>query len=147
VIVHTRAARSETIACIRRHGDPDVAGVLHCFAEDWETAAAAMNLGYYVSISGIVTFRSADALRDVVRRLPADRLLVETDAPWLSPAPHRGRPNEPMRVRRVAECVAEVRGESLEALAEQTTANFFRLFSRATPAAQRTPQSASNSTS
>ena len=131
VIVHTREARAETIACIREHGDPASAGVLHCFAEDWETAVAAMDLGYYVSISGIVTFRSADALRDVVRRLPGDRLLVETDAPWLSPAPHRGRPNEPMRVRRVAECVAEVRGESLEALAERTTENFFRLFSRA----------------
>lgn len=144
VIVHTREAREATIASIRRHGDPEVAGVLHCFAEDWETAAAAMDLGYYVSISGIVTFRSADALRDVVRRLPADRLLVETDAPWLSPAPHRGRPNEPMRVRRVAECVAEVRGESLEAIAEQTTENFFRLFPRAAPVPL---QSSSNSTS
>ena len=131
VIVHTRGARAETIACLRDHGDPSVAGVLHCFAEDWETAVAAMDLGYAVSISGIVTFRSADALRDIVRRLPADRLLVETDSPWLSPAPHRGRPNEPMRVRRVAECVAEVRGERLEALAEQTTENFFRLFAGA----------------
>lgn len=147
VVVHTRSARAETLDCIRRHGATEVAGVLHCFAEDWETAAAAMDLGYYVSISGIVTFRSADALRDVVRRLPADRLLVETDAPWLSPAPHRGRPNEPMRVRRVAECVAEVRGEALEALAERTTENFFRLFSQAAPAPQRAPQSASNSTS
>lgn len=144
VIVHTREARSETIDCIRAHGDPDVAGVLHCFAEDWETAEAAMDLGYYVSISGIVTFRSADALRDVVRRVPADRLLVETDSPWLSPAPHRGKPNEPMRVRRVAECVAEVRGESLETLAERTTENFFRLFSRAAPApAQSSPNSTS----
>jgi TatD DNase family protein len=131
VIVHTREARAETIAAIREHGDPETAGVLHCFAEDWETAAAAMDVGYYVSISGIVTFRSAEALREVVRRLPGDRLLVETDAPWLSPAPHRGKANEPMRVRRVAECVAEVRGESLEALAECTTENFFRLFSRA----------------
>ncbi|MEE4301789.1 MAG: TatD family hydrolase [Pseudomonadales bacterium] len=147
VIVHTRAARQATIATIRRHGAPDVAGVLHCFAEDWETAAAAMDLGYYVSISGIVTFRSAEALRDVVRRLPAERLLVETDAPWLSPAPHRGRPNEPMRVRRVAECVAELRGEPLEAIAEQTTENFFRLFSRAAPVAAAPPQSSSNSTS
>ena len=146
-IVHTRAARAETIACMRRHGDPSVAGVLHCFAEDWETAAAAMDLGYYVSISGIVTFRSADALRDVVRRLPADRLLVETDSPWLSPAPHRGRSNEPMRVRRVAECVAELRGEALEAIAEQTTENFFRLFSRATPAVPPAAQSSANSTS
>jgi TatD DNase family protein len=133
VIVHTREARAETLELIRAHADPAVAGVLHCFAEDWETAAAAMDLGWSVSISGIVTFRSADALRDVVRRLPADRLLVETDSPWLSPAPLRGRPNEPARVRRVAECIAEVRGESLEALAETTTENFFRLFPRAQP--------------
>ena len=131
VIVHTRSARSETLDCIRRHGATGSAGVMHCFAEDWETAVAAMDLGYSISISGIVTFRSAGALRDVVARLPADRLLVETDAPWLSPAPHRGKPNEPMRVRRVAECVAEVRGESLEAIAELTTENFFRLFPRA----------------
>ena len=89
-----------------------------------------MDMGYYISISGIVTFRSADELRGVVRRVPSDRLLVETDAPWLSPAPYRGKPNEPMRVRRVAECVAEVRGVTLEALAEQTTDNFLRLFKR-----------------
>jgi TatD DNase family protein len=130
VIVHTREARKETLACIRDHGSTASAGVLHCFAEDRDTAVAAMDLGYSISISGIVTFRSADALRDVVRRLPLDRLLVETDSPWLSPSPWRGRPNEPARVRRVAECVAEVRGMSLEALAEATTANFHRLFPR-----------------
>ena len=130
VIVHTRAAREETLACIRSYGSTSSAGVLHCFAEDWATAEAAMDMGYYISISGIVTFRSADELRGVVRRVPSDRLLVETDAPWLSPAPYRGKPNEPMRVRRVAECVAEVRGVTLEALAEQTTDNFLRLFKR-----------------
>lgn len=131
VIVHTREARADTLACIRRHGDASVAGVMHCFAEDWDTAVAAMDEGYLISISGIVTFRSADALREVVRRLPLDRLLVETDSPWLSPAPMRGRPNEPARVRRVAECIAELRGIPLQALAEATSANFHRLFARA----------------
>ena len=133
VIVHTRAAREETLACIKSHGSTSSAGVLHCFAEDWATAEAAMDMGYYISISGIVTFRSADELRDVVRRVPSDRLLVETDAPWLSPAPHRGKPNEPMRVRRVAECVAEVRGVALDALAAQTSENFAQLFSVSPP--------------
>lgn len=131
VIVHTREARAATIDCIRRHGDSAVAGVMHCFAEDWDTAVAAMDMGYLISISGIVTFRSAQALREVVKRVPLERLLVETDAPWLSPDPWRGRPNEPMRVRRVAECIAELRGISLGALAEATTGNFSRLFPRA----------------
>ncbi|MEE4380487.1 MAG: TatD family hydrolase [Pseudomonadales bacterium] len=130
VVVHTREARTDTLALVARHGDPAHGGVLHCFAEDWATAVAAMDHNYWISISGIVTFRSAEALRDVVRRLPLERLLVETDAPWLSPAPWRGRPNEPARVRRVAECVAEVRGMALEALAEATTENFHRAFPR-----------------
>lgn len=146
VIVHTREARHETLECIRRHGDPSVAGVMHCFAEDWDTAVAAMDLGYLISISGIVTFRSAQALREVVRRLPLDRLLVETDSPWLSPDPWRGRPNEPLRVRRVAECIAELREMSLDDLAAATTANFFRLFPRAGGIAQR-PGSLSDSVS
>ena len=130
---------------MRAHGDPDVAGVLHCFAEDWETAEGG---------DGARLLRLHFRHRHVPQRRRAARawsgacrrtaLLVETDAPWLSPAPHRGKPNEPMRVRRVAECVAEVRGERLEALAEQTTENFFRLFSRAAASA---PQSSSNSTS
>ncbi|HSG90778.1 MAG TPA: TatD family hydrolase [Pseudomonadales bacterium] len=140
VIVHTREARAETLACIRAHGDPSVAGVMHCFAEDWDTAVAAMDLGYLISISGIVTFRSAGALREVVKRVPLERLLVETDSPWLSPAPERGRPNEPARVRRVAECIAELRGLSLAALAEATSANFRGLFPKsldgAAPAAR-----------
>ena len=131
VIVHTRAARRQTLECIRTHGSTQSAGVLHCFAEDWATADAAMDMGYYISISGIVTFRSADELRDVVRRMPSDRLLLETDAPWLSPSPHRGKPNEPMRVRCVAECVAEVRGVTLDALTAQTTENFTSLFGAA----------------
>ena len=111
-----------------READLSQAGVLHCFTEDWDMAKAALDLGYYISLSGIVTFRNADALRDVARQVPADRLLVETDSPYLAPIPYRGKANLPQYVREVAEFVAMVRGEGYEQLAEQTTANFKRLF-------------------
>jgi TatD DNase family protein len=127
VIVHTREARADTLALLREAALPQ-AGVLHCFTEDWEMAKAALDIGFYISLSGIVTFRNADALREVARKVPADRLLVETDSPYLAPIPHRGKPNLPQYVREVAEFLAMVRGESFEALAEQTTANFKRLF-------------------
>ncbi|CAK9888227.1 MULTISPECIES: TatD family hydrolase [Pseudomonas] len=127
VIIHTRAARADTLTLLRE-ADLSQAGVLHCFTEDWEMAKAALDLGYYISLSGIVTFRNADALRDVARQVPADRLLVETDSPYLAPIPYRGKPNLPQYVREVAEFVAMVRGESYEQLAAQTTANFKRLF-------------------
>jgi TatD DNase family protein len=127
VIVHTRGARADTLALLREASLPQ-AGVLHCFTEDWDMAKAALDLGFYISLSGIVTFRNADALRDVARQVPADRLLVETDSPYLAPIPHRGKPNLPQYVREVAEFLAMVRGESFEQLAEQTTANFKRLF-------------------
>ncbi|AFO47156.1 TatD family hydrolase [Pseudomonas putida DOT-T1E] len=127
VIVHTRAARADTLALLREASLPQ-AGVLHCFTEDWDMAKAALDLGYYISLSGIVTFRNADALREVARQVPVDRLLVETDSPYLAPIPHRGKPNLPQYVREVAEYVASLRGASYEQLAEQTTANFKRLF-------------------
>ncbi|WP_433884983.1 TatD family hydrolase [Pseudomonas vranovensis] len=127
VIIHTRGARADTLALLRE-ADLKQAGVLHCFTEDWDMARAALDLGYYISLSGIVTFRNADALRDVARQVPADRLLVETDSPYLAPIPYRGKANLPEYVREVAEFVAMVRGESYEQLAEQTTANFKRLF-------------------
>lgn len=127
VVIHTRAARQHTLQLLREAALPQ-AGVLHCFTEDWEMARAALDLGYYISLSGIVTFRNADALRDVARQVPADRLLVETDSPYLAPIPHRGKPNLPEYVRDVAEFIALVRGERYEQLAEQTTANFRRLF-------------------
>ncbi|MGK9064416.1 TatD family hydrolase [Stutzerimonas chloritidismutans] len=127
VIVHTRAARADTLALLREAALPQ-AGVLHCFTEDWDMAAAALDLGFYISLSGIVTFRNAEALRDVARRVPADRLLVETDSPYLAPVPHRGKPNLPQYVREVAQYLAELRGVSFERLAEQTTENFTRLF-------------------
>ncbi len=127
VIVHTREARADTLRLLREAGLPQ-AGVLHCFTEDWPTAAAALDLGFYISLSGIVTFRNADALRDVARRVPADRLLVETDSPYLAPVPHRGKPNLPEYVREVAEFLAALRGVSYACLVEQTGANYRRLF-------------------
>ncbi|MCY1436347.1 putative metal-dependent hydrolase YcfH [compost metagenome] len=127
VIVHTRGARADTLALLRE-ANLAQAGVLHCFTEDWDMAKAALDLGFYISLSGIVTFRNADALRDVARQVPADRLLVETDSPYLAPIPYRGKPNLPQYVREVAEFLAMLRGESYERFAEQTTANFQRLF-------------------
>jgi len=127
-IVHTRAAENDTAALLAAHRD--CIGVLHCFTESWQLARAALDLGWYVSISGIVTFRNAEGVRDVARRIPDDRLLIETDCPWLAPVPRRGKPNEPAFVRHTAEFLAELRGQSLLALAESTSANFARLFSR-----------------
>ena len=127
VIVHTRAARADTLALLREASLPQ-AGVLHCFTEDWDMAKSALDLGFYISLSGIVTFRNADALRDVARRVPADRLLVETDSPYLAPIPYRGKPNLPQYVREVAEYLADLRGIGFEMLASQTTDNFKRLF-------------------
>jgi len=127
VIIHTREARADTLELLREAELPQ-AGVLHCFTEDWDMARAALDMGYYISLSGIVTFRNAEALREVARRVPADRLLVETDSPYLAPVPHRGKPNEPQFVHEVAAALAQIRGESEETLWENTTANFHRLF-------------------
>ncbi len=127
VIVHTREARADTLALLREAALPQ-AGVLHCFTEDWEMARAALDLGFYISLSGIVTFRNASALRDVARQVPADRLLVETDSPYLAPVPYRGKPNLPQYVREVAEFLADLRGVPFEAFAEQTSENYLRLF-------------------
>ncbi|QNH05085.1 TatD family hydrolase [Pseudomonas sp. B11D7D] len=127
VIVHTREARADTLALLREAALPQ-AGVLHCFTEDWEMAKAALDIGFYISLSGIVTFRNAEALREVARQVPVDRLLVETDSPYLAPVPHRGKPNLPQYVREVAEYLAALRGVSYETLAEQTSNNFKRLF-------------------
>jgi TatD DNase family protein len=129
VVVHTRAAMQDTLDAIARHGE--VVGVLHCFTESWEMAQHALDAGYYISISGIVTFRNAGNVRQVARRIPADRLLVETDAPWLAPVPHRGGNNEPAFVVDTAAYLADLREVELTALAAQTRANFFRLFERA----------------
>lgn len=129
VIIHTREAREDTLAILREEGGRETGGVIHCFTENRAFAEAAMELGFYISFSGIVTFRNADSLREVARHMPAERMLVETDSPYLAPVPERGRENTPAHVRHVAECLARERGEPLERLAAQTTENFFRLFS------------------
>ena len=131
VVVHTRDAREDTLSLIREHGNSDYAGVLHCFTESWEMAKAALDMNYYISLSGIVTFKNAEELRNVARKVPLDRLLVETDSPYLAPVPYRGKPNEPAFVREVAQFVADLRGISYDALCEATGENFLRLFRKA----------------
>lgn len=130
LIIHTRAAREDTITVMREEGADAIGGVMHCFTEDWGMARAALDLGFMISFSGIVTFKTATELQEVARRVPADRLLVETDSPWLTPVPHRGKPNHPAMVRHVAVFLADLRGEGLEELAANTTANYDRLFGR-----------------
>jgi len=131
LIIHCREAATDLLAILRAERSEEVGGVMHCFVEDWDTALAALDLGFYISISGIVTFKTAHALQDVARRLPLDRLLIETDAPWLAPVPRRGKQNEPAYVRHTAEFLAALRGEDLATFAEATSANFFRLFAEA----------------
>ena len=128
VVVHTREAREDTLGLIKAHGGAQSRGVLHCFTENWEMAKAALDLGYYISFSGIVTFKNAEELREVVKKVPLDRLLVETDSPYLAPVPYRGRPNEPKNVYEVAQCVANLKEVSFERVCEQTCANFLSLF-------------------
>ena len=126
VVVHTRDARDDTLAIMR--DAPEVIGVMHCFTETWEMAEAALEMGYYISMSGIVTFKNAAQVQEVASKVPADRLLIETDAPWLAPVPHRGKQNQPAFVADTAAFVAQLRGVDLEQLLEETTANVLRLF-------------------
>ncbi len=128
LIVHSRDAQADTIRILREEGADAVGGIMHCFVDDWDTAAQALDLGFHISFSGIITFNNAVQVREVAARVPDDRLLVETDAPYLAPMPHRGKPNYPAYVRHVAERLASVRGTTVEAVAELTSANFFRLF-------------------
>lgn len=128
LIIHTREARRDTLDILAEEGAADVGGVLHCFTEDWETARAGMDLNFYISLSGIVTFRNAHSLQAVAKKIPQDRLLIETDSPYLAPIPHRGKPNYPYYVREVAEFIAKLRDTSVEALAELTARNYYSLF-------------------
>jgi TatD DNase family protein len=128
LIIHTREAAKDTIRIMREEGADAVGGVMHCFTETWETAKAALDLGFMISFSGILTFKKAEALRDVAGRVPDNRLLIETDSPYLAPVPHRGRTNEPSYVRYVAGELGRIRNLAAEAVAEITTDNFFRLF-------------------
>lgn len=129
VIVHTRAARADTLAVLREQQAAH--GVLHCFTEDWDTAEGALTLGYYVSFSGIISFKNAQDLRDVAARVPLDRLLIETDSPYLAPMPYRGKSNEPLYLPHVARVLADVHQISVERLAEVTSSNFDRMLNDA----------------
>jgi TatD DNase family protein len=128
LIVHTRDAKADTLAILRQYQAQRCGGVLHCFTEDWETAKAALDLGFYISFSGIMTFKNADPLREVVKQVPLDRLLIETDSPYLAPVPYRGKTNQPAYVSAVAAAVADIKGVSIETLAKLTSENFYRLF-------------------
>lgn len=128
LIVHSRQAKEDTLRILREEDAASIGGVMHCFTEDWEMARAAMDLNFYISFSGIVTFRNAAEIQSVAKQIPLDRMLIETDSPYLAPNPYRGKSNEPAYVRFVAEFIAQLRGVAVEEIAEHTTKNFFTLF-------------------
>ncbi len=131
LIIHTREAREDTIRLLKEEGASEVGGVLHCFTETWEMARQGLDLGFYLSFSGIVTFKAAAELREVARQVPLDRLLIETDSPYLAPVPYRGKPNEPRYVGHVADCIAGIRGMDPREIAAVTSDNYHRLFNTA----------------
>ncbi len=128
LIIHTRNAREDTIRILKEENAEKVGGVMHCFAEDWDMAKKSMDLNFYISFSGIVSFNSAKELQDVATKVPADKYLIETDSPWLAPVPKRGKPNQPAYVKYVAEKMADLRECSYEQIARESTDNFNRLF-------------------
>jgi len=132
LIIHTRSASEDTIRIMREEHADRVGGVMHCFTESLEVAMQAIEMGFYISFSGIVTFKNALTLKEVAQQVPLDRILVETDSPYLAPVPYRGKTNQPAYVRYVAEEVAKLRGIDYEVLATATTENFFKLFKHAT---------------
>jgi TatD DNase family protein len=136
LVVHTRDSAADTLQLLREEGAEAVGGVMHCFTENWEIAQQALDLGFYISFSGIVTFKNASIVKDVAQKCPLDRILVETDSPYLAPTPYRGKPNEPSYVLHVAEEIARLRSLSLEETARATTENFFRLFKQASLSVQ-----------
>ena len=128
LIIHTRSAAADTLRIMREEGAAEVGGVMHCFTESEEVARHALDLGFYISFSGIVTFKSARELQATAAMVPLDRLLIETDSPYLAPVPHRGKSNEPAFVPHVAAKLAELRSVEVDAIGSATTANFYRLF-------------------
>ncbi|MBI3525881.1 MAG: TatD family hydrolase [Betaproteobacteria bacterium] len=134
LIIHTRSAATDTLRLMQEEHSEKIGGVMHCFTESLEVAEAAMKLGFFISFSGIVTFKNAQALKEVARQIPLEWMLVETDSPYLAPVPLRGKTNEPANVLHVAEELARLKGISVAEIAEATTRNFFRLFSTAIPA-------------
>jgi len=131
LVVHMRDAADDTLRILDEEGAQTVGGVMHCFTETWEVARQALDLGFYISFSGIVTFKNALAIKEAAEKTPLDRILVETDSPYLAPVPYRGKTNEPAYVRHVAEEIARLRKLSLEEVSDATTANFFNLFKHA----------------
>jgi TatD DNase family protein len=130
LIIHTRNAQDDTISIMKEEGANSATGVMHCFTESYEMAKQAIDLGFYISFSGIVTFKNAEALRETVKKIPIENILIETDSPYLAPVPNRGKLNEPANVRYVAEKIAELKGIPIEKVAEITTNNFFTLFTK-----------------
>lgn len=128
LIIHSRHARADTIDVLKSENASQVGGVMHCFTEDWDMAKKAIDLGFYISFSGIVTFKNAIELQDVAQRVPLDRILIETDCPYLAPVPFRGKVNQPAYVKHTAEFLAQLRGESFDLFADQTMKNFLKLF-------------------
>lgn len=128
LIIHTRSAPEDTLRIMSEEQAHEVGGVMHCFTESWEVAEAAIAMGFYISFSGIVTFKNAKQLKDVAQRVPTERILIETDSPYLAPSPHRGKMNQPAYVKHVAEEIALLRGISVDEVGRFTTENFERLF-------------------
>jgi len=128
LVIHTRSAADDTLAIMKEERAGEAGGVMHCFTETWDVASAAMDLGFHISFSGIVSFKNATALHDVAKRVPLERMLIETDSPYLAPVPFRGKTNEPAYVVHVAEAIAKLRGIDVAEVARATSANFFRLF-------------------
>ena len=131
LIIHSRDARQDVFAILQQESASEVGGVMHCFTDDWDTAKRALDLNFYISFSGIVTFRNARSLQEVAKNVPLDRLMIETDAPYLAPVPCRGKQNQPAFVRYIAEHIATLRKQSFETIADATTENFCRLFTSA----------------
>lgn len=130
LIIHTRNSAEDTVRILKEEGAEEVGGVMHCFTETWELAQAAMALNFHISLSGIVTFKNAAVVHEVARNMPLDRLLIETDSPFLAPVPYRGKLNDPAKVIHVAEKVADLKGLPVAQIAQASTENFFRLFSK-----------------
>lgn len=130
LIIHTRASPEDTLRIMQEEAASEVGGVMHCFTESWEVAQAAMDMNFYISFSGIVTFKSASSLQDIARRIDLNRILIETDSPYLAPVPHRGKLNDPSKVIHVAEKIAELRGVTSKEIASASTNNFFNLFNK-----------------
>jgi len=128
LVIHTREAAADILRIMREENAAEPGGVMHCFTETWEVAEAALAMGFYISFSGIVTFKNAKQLKEVAQRVPLERILIETDAPYLAPVPHRGKLNQPAYVKHVAEEIARLRGIGLEEVGQATTENFMRLF-------------------